>query len=109
MNENEPKHYYVECDCGHNDHLVKFTYVPPDDYDCGSVYTSIQLSPVFGFFKRIWVATQYIFGHGSRFGHWDCCIINYPALRRLKVFIDECVIESEKDPRAKHLLSDSKI
>ena len=98
---------YVECDCGHNDHLMKFTFSEGDNYDVGSVYMAVQMNPRFSWYERIWIAIQYIFGRMSKFGHWDCVSLDYVRLRRMREFINEAILEMEKDSRAKAASDDN--
>ena len=97
----DQQNYYVECDCGHNDHLFKFAWTEPDNYEPGTIYLAVQLNPRFGFFQRVWVACQYIFGHGSRFGHFDCSSMDHKAIKGLHGFLGACVAELEKDYRTR--------
>jgi hypothetical protein len=92
---------YVECDCGHNDHTMKFTFTEGDNYDVGSVYMAVQMGHGHIWYERIWLAIKYIFGYQSRFGHWDCVSLDYIRLRRIREFVDAALKEMEKDSRAK--------
>ena len=90
---------YIECECGSNDHLIKFTYAGADNYDIGHVYTAIQMDQYRPWYKRFVLAIGYIFGKESRFGHWDCSLLEYPTIIKLRNFLNEAVIEIEKDSR----------
>src|ERR1035437_949093 len=92
---------YIECDCGSNDHLIKFTYAEADNYDIGHVYTHIQMDNYRPWYKRIILAIGYVFGHKSRFGHWDCSSLEYPTVIKLRNFLSETMTGMEKDPRFK--------
>lgn len=60
---------FIECDCGHAEHTLRFVIDKSDDYPC--IYTEILLNSNLGFFKRVYVAIQYIFGKTSDYGHFD--------------------------------------
>lgn len=56
------------CKCNNTEHQLIFSYFPKD---CGDVYVSVHLIPEYNLFKRIWKAIKYIFGHKSKYGHFD--------------------------------------
>lgn len=55
------------CKCYNTEHQLIFSYFT-DEKD---VYVSVHLIPEYRIFKRIWNAIKYIFGHRSRYGHFD--------------------------------------
>jgi len=89
---------YLECDCGHNDHMMKMSFVAEDHPFHGYVYASMQMSPSFGFWARIWEAIKYVCGKESRYGHWDCISLDYGKLKRVQKFLDAAIEEVEKKP-----------
>ena len=97
---------YMECDCGDNDHLFKLTYsedgqstsFPP------TVYLAVQLRQSRPWCERLWMATKYVFGCESRFGHWDCTSLDYGKVKDLHRWLEQCVIGMEEHPSiARHL------
>lgn len=59
---------YFECQCHSDEHTLKFSL----DEDDGSLYTSVFLHDYKPWYKKVWPAIKYIFGHTSKYGHWDC-------------------------------------
>lgn len=68
------EHEIVICKCENVEHQIVFSYFPEDNER--EIYMSIYLNPMYGFFKRIWVALKYIFGYKSMYGHFDEIIID---------------------------------
>lgn len=66
---------YFECACKNDEHTLRFWL---DDWDDG--YPPELYAHVFligdRFFKRLWQAVLFIFGHKSRFGHFDEWILD---------------------------------
>jgi hypothetical protein len=91
--------HYIECDCGDNNHLFKFSYHPSDDYDIGSLSLSVQLNQYHSWYERVWLAIKYVFGYTSNFGHWDCTLMDSRSVEKLSKFIEQCVGEIKKDRR----------
>lgn len=95
MKDNET--LYIECDCGHNDHLFKMTYSTSMGKDWpATVFTSIQLNPVHPWYTRIWLAVRYVFGADSRYGHWDCTSLTHTRVKMMYDFLGECLKDMEK-------------
>ena len=55
------------CKCYNTEHQLIFSYFTDEK----EVYVSVHLIPEYRIFKRIWNAIKYIFGHRSRYGHFD--------------------------------------
>lgn len=55
------------CECHNTEHQLIFNYFDEDD----TVYVSVHLVPEYRIWKRIINAIKYIFGHRSRYGHFD--------------------------------------
>ena len=79
--------YYFECDCGADEHTLRFTLCKDEDDLC--IYTSIYLNGWHPWWKRIWMATRYVFGYKSRYGHWDCWMMRADDADRLKSMIED--------------------
>ena len=78
------KPQYFECDCHSSEHTLRFAW---DDED-NSIYTTVFLSQYHRFFKRVWMALKYMFGHQSRYGHFDCFIMQPEDAERLKQMLN---------------------
>lgn len=55
------------CKCYNTEHQLIFSYFTDEK----EVYVSVHLIPEYKIFRRIWKAIKYIFGHRSRYGHFD--------------------------------------
>jgi hypothetical protein len=78
------KHHF-DCECFSDDHTFSFTFDP----DEGELYLSAQMHQYRSFFKRVWVGIRYIFGYESKYGHWDCTILDERSTARLKDLCEE--------------------
>lgn len=78
------EHTYIECDCDHAEHILRFTrYSGLDELD-KSLTVNVYLSHYMGLFRRIWYGIKYIFGHKSRYGAFDCVLLNRKNVERLR-------------------------
>ena len=77
------KNHFVVCDCHSSEHTLRFIY----DEEDKELYTEVYLYQHFSFLKRIYVAVKYIFGYTSKYGHFDCTIINKIETLKLKEFL----------------------
>lgn len=77
---------YLECDCGHTDHLVKFCYFN-DERD--AVYIHVQLPKEQQWYKRIWLGLRYIFGYQCKYGHWGESVLDLKKIDELHAFLHE--------------------
>ena len=78
---------FFECACFSDEHTLKFTYIPGDD----EIYTSVYLSQYRNVFQRVWEAVKYVFGHRSRYGHWDCFLLRREDAQRLKGLLERLI------------------
>jgi len=60
---------YIPCECHSVDHVVRFT----KDEEWG-VYVNVQLDPYLPFWRKVWVALKYVFGHYEQC-HWAECVL----------------------------------
>lgn len=74
------------CDCGDIAHQMVFTF--DDDPDWRGVYVEFHLNKGVRWWKRIWIAIKYIFGHQSRFGAFDEVILQKKDAERLQEVVD---------------------
>ena len=79
---------YFECDCGSDEHTIRFTL--DLDEDCPTIYTSQYLTPM-PFRKRLWMGLKYIFGYRSRFGEFGNYLMRPDDAERLKNMLDRLV------------------
>jgi hypothetical protein len=78
---------YFECACFSDEHTLKFHW----DADDNQLYTSVYLYHYRNIFKRIWIAIKYVFGYRSKYGHWDCFIMQLKDAERLRSLLDRLV------------------
>jgi hypothetical protein len=70
----------VRCDCHSLEHMAQFEIFTDDPPE---LYLSVHLNTWRGFFRRIGLGLQYIFGIKSRHGNWDEVIINVEQAKRI--------------------------
>lgn len=76
---------YLECCCTSAEHVIRFNFDNQPN-DCPVVYVDVQLNPYHGFWKRVWLALQYICGHKCQYGHWDETILFGEQIEKLRAF-----------------------
>lgn len=81
------KNIYIECACRHADHLVRIVADKDDKY--ATLYMEFRLNPDKPWYKRIWLAIQYIFGYQSSFGAYDCVLLERKEAKKLVAAIKE--------------------
>jgi hypothetical protein len=72
-------------------HTLKFKC----DADDNQMYTSVYLNHYQNIFKRIWIAMKYVFGYRSKYGHWDCFIMQPKDAERLRSLLDRLVEDAK--------------
>ena len=82
----------IFCSCGSAEHQLLVWH----NNEFSDEYRDVVLQPHLvtheNIFKRIVVAIRYVFGHRSKYGHWDSIIVdstNYLPLKRAVEFIEE--------------------
>lgn len=75
---------YIICSCGTPEHLVILTY----DKIEKDIYIQTQLHQYRSFFKRIVTAFKYIFNYTSKYGHWDCTLIDKEQANKIYHFFN---------------------
>ena len=83
--------FYIDCCCASPEHVLRFTW----DDEAHELYTEVQLIQWRNPFKRLLVAIQYLFGHQSNFGVWDCCIMDMRATEKLHKHLGD-ILAAEK-------------
>jgi hypothetical protein len=58
MQSFDNEHVYVECQCDHPDHVIRFSLDPTD----GEMWMETRLNDVWPWYRRIWIAVSYVFG-----------------------------------------------
>ena len=80
-----PEPEYFECSCFSPEHHF-FLSIDKEDKE---IYLRVFLHNGYGFFKRCWVASKYIFGYKCRYGDWDEVIIKEKDVPRLIEFFKQ--------------------
>ena len=62
----------AQCDCQDSPHMVTFIFTTYKGQE-PALYVSVQLNQQHSWYKRLWIATQYLLGRRSHFtySHWD--------------------------------------
>jgi hypothetical protein len=77
---------FYECSCQSSEHLLKFKIL--DDKELSSeIYLEIFLLNEKNLLKRIIRGVRYIFGHKSKYGHFDEFILKKEEVDNLKNLI----------------------
>lgn len=77
------------CDCGNSEHQVIFTYWTDSEPDDDFLYVSFHLHSHENIFQRLKAAIKYVFGHHSRFGHWDEILVSQGETEKLRGFMED--------------------
>jgi hypothetical protein len=80
---------YFECDCGSDEHRFCVTSEMEEDGFPPQLYFHLQLHQYRNILQRMWVATKYIFGYKSKYGHWDTINISPDDVERLMVLFHQ--------------------
>lgn len=85
-----PNIRYFECECESAEHTFRLISqnVWDDDFP-PELFISLQLNQRTGFFGRCWLALKYVFGHQSRFGHWDNIAIREEDIEKLTILLHQ--------------------
>lgn len=76
------------CDCAKTEHQIVFTYFDDDPLGDTFIYVHFFLSDQ-SFWKRLITGIRYIFGHTSKYGHWDEILINPMTAIQLQSYINK--------------------
>lgn len=83
------------CECHNTEHQLIFSYFDDEDDE---VYVSVHLIPEYRIWRRIINAIKYIFGHRSRYGHFDEFIFqkkDAPKLVKIAKHLDKNVLDNK--------------
>jgi hypothetical protein len=81
---NTINNHFVVCSCQSAEHTLRFICDPEEQ----TIYTEVQLSQTKSLRKRIVIAVRYIFGRSTRYGVWDCTLMEKDEALKLSQFID---------------------
>ena len=79
--DNGMRHHYVPCECKSMEHMFCFVYFEDakkhiDPHWSDELYLEVQMISNKEWYKRVWAAIKYVFGHTSNYGHWDSASIS---------------------------------
>ena len=60
----------------------------PANENC-ELSVSVYLNSYLPFWKRIWLATKYVFGYRSKYGEFDVVNLRYEDIPRMKAILDK--------------------
>ena len=80
-------HELFICQCDSIEHTLIATYDEQEDLEPW-VSLSVHLKQYFPWYKRIWVAIKYIFGHQSNYGAFDEFIFKKEDVNKLQKIVD---------------------
>ena len=95
----DPRNHDIVCECFSDEHTLRLTHFRAsleraDAYD--EIYWSLYLNP-FPWYKRLWTAARYVFGHRSKFGDWDSGpSMNEGEIKRLRDFLAGVAVNNGK-------------
>lgn len=88
--------------CDTMEYQFSFAYYP-DGKDLGDIYSfdlEVHIKPRCGFFRRLWPAIRYMFGHKTRFGDFSGSLIHDRDAREIVKFFGKhleelCVLRKQ--------------
>ena len=95
---------FITCICHSTDHLIKmqiFEWGKDKDLEDVDLAVSVHMSPEPSFFKRIWIAIKYIFGHQSQFGEFSEILLDDKKTEEIIEFL-EYYLEKKKILKEHH-------
>lgn len=84
------------CDCGDVSHQFIVSWYPDDEDWRDMLYFQVHLNQTNGFWKRLWIAVQYLFGHRSNFGSFDEILLNKHSAKQLQEALNRFIAANEK-------------
>ena len=92
---NKDTEAYIQCDCHLTDHMAKFDYLAPTDFDNEpQLFLQILLNPEASFWKRLKIGLKYIFypWRTSKFGsHFDELCISYKTACSIRTVLNNFI------------------
>lgn len=83
---------FIVCSCGCSEHLIRlqqFDWVREGKILDTDIGVSIHLSQHAGFFRRLWTAIKYVFGHRSEYGDFDEILLEDKDIDEIINFCEE--------------------
>ena len=89
---------FFECDCGSEEHTLRFTLELDNVPEGAVLYTTIFLNNWQHWYQRVWIAIKYIFGYKCKYGHWDSWNLRKQDAKRLQSLLEKVIkFETEND------------
>lgn len=77
---------YIECECSSLEHTMRLNW-DNESSEEDAVWFDIYLNQYRPWYKRIWPAIQYVFGHKSKFGDFDVTCIEKVQAQEIVKFL----------------------
>ena len=84
--------HFFECECGADEHTLKFVYDKTDN----ELYLSVFLNQYRSWWKRIYIAIQYVFGYKCKYGHWDNWTMTSGDASRLHKLLEQVIDQAQE-------------
>lgn len=72
---------HLVCDCKSADHDIRIVRNEEE------VWVEVQLNSTKNLLQRLVAAIKYVFGYNSKYGHWDCTLLNKKEMTKLYYFL----------------------
>jgi hypothetical protein len=82
------KNLHIICGCSSSEHTLRFIY---DKEDPDMIYTEVYLNQHNSILKRIWIAFKYVLGYTSKYGHFDCTLMDKNTAKKLHFFLKDFI------------------
>jgi len=80
---------YFDCQCGSAEHTLRFSLETWEDEDVsGEICVQVHLRQHYKWYQRIYMAIRYIFGYQSKYGMYDCTLLQQEEYARLRELLD---------------------
>lgn len=86
---------YFECSCGDMDHILRMCYFK-DELD--TMYVDVHLRQKI-WYRRLWQAIKYVFGHRSTFGDFDEFLWNKKEATRVRSLLDKFIEAADEQEK----------
>jgi hypothetical protein len=81
------------CECHSTEHQMLVSYIEGEQHEDwveeDLLTFEVHLGNYKSFWKRAWAGIKYIFGHTSRYGHWDSILFNPNDCERMIEFLEK--------------------
>lgn len=86
--------HYSECSCSSDEHTIRWqrwrAEFINEDID-QEIFCSVYLKQYKGFFQRVWYGIKYMFGYQSKYGAFDCTILDKEEAQKLIDFLTKSI------------------